>query len=308
MTDLPDLFPSFATHRIKTEGAEIFVRTGGRGPALLCLHGFPQCHVMWHRVAPELARHFSIVMPDLRGYGQSQGPGADPEHLGYSKRAMAADCVAVMRALGHERFMVAGHDRGGRVAYRLALDHPEKVERLVTLDIVTTYDAWADLDVDNAVGRFHWMFLARPAPFPETMIGRDPLFMLDYLLSQWAGTKDLTPFDPGALAHYRHWYALPEVIHATCEDYRAGATCDPAFDKADLEAGRKIAAPMLALWGGTRKHGFVGKPLEAWAKWCDDVRGEPIECGHFLAEEAPRETLAAVMPFLRETSLRAAAP
>lgn len=300
ITGLADLFLGFAERRIKTEGAEIFARVGGSGPPLLLLHGYPQSHVCWHKVAPALARSFTLVIPDLRGYGNSTGPADDPEHLGYSKRAMANDFVAVMRALGHERFGVVCHDRGGRVGYRLTLDHPERVERLATLDIVTTLDAWTDIDMENSVGRFHWPFLARPAPFPETMIGHDPVFFLEYLLAQWTRAKDLSAFDPRALDHYRHHFSNPSVIHASCEDYRAGAGCDPAFDAADRKAGRQISCPMLALWGGERKHGFVNRPLETWRPWCPHVKGEPILSGHFLPEEAPEATLAALMPFLLE--------
>ena len=301
MTMLPDLFPGFQRHHLATsQGATIHARVGGSGPPLLLLHGFPQTHVCWHRIAPELARHFKLVIPDLRGYGDSMGPPTDSEHRPYSKRAMAQDFVDVMQALGHRRFGVVSHDRGGRVGYRLALDHAERIEALVTLDIVTTLDAWDDIAVENAVGRFHWMFLARPAPFPETMIGRDPQYFLDYLLAQWTGTKDLSAFDAGALAHYRAAFQRPEVVHACCEDYRAGATIDPAIDAEDRAKGRQIMMPMLALWGGTRKHGFVNKPLDTWRPWCPHVLGEPIECGHFLPEEAPEATLAAVLPFLRD--------
>lgn len=297
---LADLFPGFAERRFKTDGAEIFARVGGSGPPLLLLHGYPQSHVCWHKVAPALAQSFTLVIPDLRGYGDSTGPAGDPEHRGYSKRAMANDFVAVMKALGHERFGVVCHDRGGRVGYRLTLEHPERVQRLATLDIVTTLDAWTDINMENAVGRFHWPFLARPAPFPETMIGRDPVFFLDYLLAQWTRARDLSAFDPRALAHYRHHFSKPSVIHASCEDYRAGAGCDPAFDAADRMAGRQITCPMLALWGGERKHGFVNKPLETWRPWCPHVKGEPVESGHFLPEEAPEATLAVLMPFLLE--------
>lgn len=305
-----ELLPGFRATTIPTgAGADIFVRTAGSGPPLLCLHGFPQSHVMWHRIAPALAERHTVVLADLRGYGDSRphrpttADDASNDHHAFSKRVMARDMVEVMHALGHERFMLAGHDRGGRVAYRLALDHAERVERLVTLDIVTTLDAWEDIDRNNAVGRFHWMFLARPAPFPETMIGRDPAHMLEYLLSQWTGSKDLSAFDSRALAAYRRHFSRAEVIHATCEDYRAGAGLDPDLDAEDRAAGRKIACPMLALWGGTRQHGFVGKPLQSWRRWCDDVRGEAIECGHFLAEEAPEETLRLMLPFLAETRL-----
>ena len=300
MTSLADLFPGFAERRIGTSGAEIFARVGGSGPALLLLHGYPQTHACWHKIAPALARHFTLVVADLRGYGESRGPAGDAEHAGYSKRAMAQDFIQVMEAVGAKRFSVVSHDRGARVGYRLALDHPERIEQLVTLDIVTTLDAWTDMERANAVGRFHWAFLARPAPFPETMIGHDPQFFVDYLLSQWTASKDLSAFDPRALAHYRHHFGKPSMIAATCEDYRAGATLDPAIDAQDRAAGRQIACPMLALWGGQRKHGFVEKPLLSWRAWCPHVRGQPIECGHFLAEEAPQATLDALMPFLLE--------
>lgn len=298
MTGLADLYPGFAERRISSGDVTIYARVGGSGPPLLLLHGYPQTNVCWHKVAPELARHFTLVIPDLRGYGESTAAPDHPEHLTYAKRAMAADCVAVMKALGHERFGVVSHDRGARVGYRLALDHPERVSRLVTLDIVTTYDAWSDLTRENAIGRFHWSFLARPAPFPEEMIGRDPVYFLDYLLAQWTASRDLSAFDPRALAHYRHYFSRPEVIHATCEDYRAGATCDVEFDAADLAAGRTIACPMLSLWGASRKHGFVNKPLENWRRWCPHVEGEAIISGHFLAEEQPEATLARMLPFL----------
>ncbi len=300
MSDLADLFPGFATRRVEIDGASIFARVGGSGPPLLMLHGYPQTHVCWHRVAPELARHFTLVIPDLRGYGDSTGPQTDAQHLRYSKRTMANDFVHLMGVLGHERFAVLCHDRGGRVGYRLTLDHPARVERLATLDIVTTLDAWTDMTKENAVGRFHWGFLARSHPFPEDMIGANPVVFVDYLLAQWTRNKDLSAFDPRALAHYRHHFAKPSVIHATCEDYRAGATCDPAIDAVDRDAGRTIDCPMLALWGGERKHGFVNKPLESWRRWCPDVRGEPIESGHFLVEEAPEATMAVVLPFLLE--------
>ena len=300
MTWLPDLYPGFAERRFKTGSAEIFARIGGSGPPLLLLHGYPQTHVCWHKIAPALAQHFSLVIPDLRGYGASTGPETDAAHAPYSKRAMAQDFASVMEILGHNRFAVVSHDRGARVGYRLALDHAARVERLVTLDIVTTHDAWTDMTKENAIGRFHWAFLARPAPFPETMIGASPVYFLDYLLAQWTQSKDLAAFDPGALAHYRAAFSKPAVIHASCEDYRAGAAFDPDLDAKDKAAGKRITMPMLALWGAQRKNGFVNKPLETWKAWCPHVRGEPIESGHFLAEEAPAATLAALLPFLLE--------
>jgi haloacetate dehalogenase len=298
MTGLADLYPGFAIHRVPTGDAEIHARSGGSGPPVLLLHGYPQTHVCWHKIAPVLARRHTLVIPDLRGYGESRGPKPDAEHHAYSKRTMGRDFIALMRALGHDRFAIVSHDRGARVGYRMALDHAESVTRLATLDIVTTYDAWTDMTKDNAVGRFHWGFLARPAPFPETMIGADPVHFLDYLLSQWTQAKDLSAFDPRALAHYRHAFARPEMIHATCEDYRAGAGVDHDLDARDKAAGRQIVMPMLAIWGAQRKNGFVNKPLETWRPWCPHVVGGPIESGHFLAEEAPDATLAALLPFL----------
>lgn len=299
MSQGTDLYPGFAEQRQTIGEADIYARTGGSGPPLLMLHGYPQTHACWHKIASDLARHFTLVVPDLRGYGRSRGPTADEQHLAYSKRTMASDMVGLMAALGHERFAVVSHDRGARVGYRLALDHPGRIERLVTLDVVTTLDAWTDMNMTNAVGRFHWPFLARPAPFPETLIGRDPIYFLDYLLAQWTATKDLSAFDPRALTDYRSSFSKPEVIHATCEDYRAGASCDPEIDAADRAAGRQISCPMLAVWGALRKHGFVNTPLDTWRPWCPHVIGGPIVSGHFLAEEAPAETLAAILPFLR---------
>lgn len=299
---LADLYPGFATRRVKTSGAEIHLRTGGEGPALLLVHGYPQTHVCWHKVAPMLAKHFALAMPDLRGYGDSSAPPTDAGHETYSKRAMALDLVEVMQAMGHETFLLAGHDRGGRVAYRLALDHPTRVERMVTLDIVPTYDAYINWSPKDAVGKFHWPFLARPAPFPEEVIGRDPAHWLDYLFASWAGTGDLTPFAPEAMAHYRHHFAKPSMIHATCEDYRAGATCDFANDEADRKAGRKITAPLLALWGKGRSVGGVGSALlDVWRHWATDVRGMPLASGHFLAEELPDETARVMAEFLSAT-------
>lgn len=293
-----DLFPGFETHAIEVPGALIHARSGGSGPPLLLLHGYPQTHVCWHRIAPALARHFNLVVADLRGYGESIGPEDDATHAPYSKRVMAGDCVALMRALGYDRFAVVGHDRGARVAYRLALDHPGRVRCLAVLDILTTHDAWADIDRGSAVSRFHWGFLARPAPFPETMIGHDPGYFLDYLLSSWTGSQDLSAFDPAALAHYRMAFARKTVIAATCADYRAGATIDAVVDAADLAAGRRIEMPVLALWGESRKGGLVDETLGRWRRWADRVEGGPVVSGHFLPEEAPEETLERLRPFL----------
>jgi haloacetate dehalogenase len=307
MNAIADLFPGFAERRIRTDGAEIFLRTGGTGPPLLLLHGYPQTHVCWHKIAPELARHCTLVIADLRGYGASSAPPGDAEHNTYSKRAMAQDCLAVMRALGHERFMVAGHDRGGRVAYRLALDHPQAVSALIPIDIVTTADAWRGTRAERAIRAYHWAFLAQPHPLPETLIGHDPVYYLEHTLESWAGPHDLSPFSAEALAHYRALMEDPARVHAICEDYRAGATIDWRLDEADLAAGRKIACPTFVLWATEYLGRGGANPLDAWTTWCPDLAGAAVKSGHFLAEESPQDTLAALLPFLSSRPGRASA-
>ena len=296
MSALPDLFPGLAERRLKTApGVEIYARVGGSGPPLLLLHGYPETHVCWHKVAPELARHCTLVIADLRGYGASSAPPGDAEHTIYSKRAMAEDCLALMRALGHPRFMVAGHDRGGRVAYRLALDHPEAVTAVVPIDIIPTGEVWQRANAGWALSAYHWSFLSRPHPMPETLIGNDPDYYLEYTLASWAKTRDLTPFSPEALAHYRALMQSPASVHAICEDYRAGASIDRKLDDADKAAGRKIACPTLVIYASDY---LAGGPLDVWRPWCGNVSGASVTSGHFLAEENPRDTLAALLPFL----------
>ena len=290
------MFTDFDEHRITTSGAEIFARSGGNGPPLVLLHGYPQTHALWHRVAPPLAEQFTVVVPDLRGYGRSTKPPSGDGAINYSKRAMAQDIVELMAALGHERFGLAGHDRGGRVAYRLALDHPQRVQRLATLDIVPTLEQFEALDRRGSVASFHWFFLAQPAPLPERMIGADPLHFLHTLLGRWSGSDDA--FAAEAMADYERAFSDPETVRATCDDYRAGATIDCDLDAADRDAGRRIACPMLALWGerGRRDSGV----LEVWRRWSWDVRGAGLDCGHFLPEEAPQETVAALRDFFAD--------
>lgn len=300
MTQLPDLFPGFEARSFRTRGAEIFARLGGSGPPLVLLHGYPQTHVMWHKLAPELAKSFFLIIADLRGYGSSAVPGDSPDHFSYSKRAMAQDVCDMMDALGHARFAVCGHDRGGRAAYRLALDQPSRVSRLATLDIVPTYDMWHRLTPALALKTFHWTFLAQPVPWPEKIIRADPIGWLEDIIAAWNASGPV--FSGEALEHYRAFFTQAERIHATCEDYRAGATYDLRADAEDRAAGLKISCPTFVLWGAAGIPGKAEAPLEIWREWCTDVRGQAVNCGHFLAEEAPAETLAALLPFLKGES------
>jgi haloacetate dehalogenase len=297
MTSPPDLFPGFASHRVDTGEAEIFARIGGSGPPLLLLHGYPQTHHCWHKIAPRLAERLTVVAADLRGYGQSSIPAPDPEHRVYSKRAMAADAVALMRALGHSRFAIAGHDRGGRVAYRAALDHPATITRLGMLDILPTAMVWRGMDRAVAIDAYHWLFLAQPHPLPETLIASHPAMYAEWTLASWTADRSLACFDPTALAAYRGLLGEPGRLRAVCEDYRAGATIDREIDEADLAQGRRISMPSLALWGT----GYVGQaaasPLDLWRPLAPGVVGTAVVSGHFLAEEAPEETLRNLLDF-----------
>jgi haloacetate dehalogenase len=289
-------FAGFSTQDFALGEAAIHARVGGSGAPLLLLHGYPQSHLMWARVAAALAKRFTVVVPDLRGYGASSAPRS---HNGerYSKRLMANDAVALMAALGHKTFALAGHDRGGRVAYRLALDHPEVVTKIAVLDIVPTGEMWAGMNAGRAMTVYHWMFLAQPEPLPETLISAAPQVYLDHTLASWTGDRSLASFAPEALAAYRAAFRDPARVHATCEDYRAGATIDRALDEADRAAGRKITAPLLALWGGTGIPARGESPLDVWRRWATDVSGKAIEGGHFLPEEAPEATAEALAAF-----------
>ena len=283
------MFAGFAHHRVGTGDAQIDLLTAGDGPPLLLLHGFPQTRAAWHLVAPILAQDFTVVVPDLRGYGRSSGPEPSADGATHSKRAMAADAVAVMDALGIGRFAVAGHDRGGRVAYRLALDHPERVSRLALLDIMTTLDTWEAMDWRAAIAAYHWPFLAQEAGFVEDMIGRDPGAYLDHLLRRWCGQG--ARIAPQALEDYRAAMAKPAVIAAMAADYRAGAGIDVELDRADRARGARIAGPLLVLRGSQ----YEPRPLKpAWQRWCEEVDEQVFDCGHFIAEEVPESCAAAL--------------
>lgn len=288
------MFEGFTSARVAVSGASIHLRRGGDGPPLLLLHGYPQTHVMWHKVAPVLAERFTVICPDLRGYGDSSKPPEGADHYGYSKRAMARDQIEVMRQLGFPRFRVVGHDRGARVVHRLCLDHPDSVEYAAVLDIIPTAEVFARADKRLATAYYHWFFLSQPDGLPERLIGHEPDFFLERMLRSWSRGEDV--FTAAAMAEYRRAFRDAATIHATCEDYRAGASIDLEHDAAD--SGTKVRAPLLVLWG---EHGVVGRlydPLAIWREKAVEVGGRALPCGHFLPEEAPQETLAALLPFL----------
>jgi len=289
-------FEGFELSQIEVGEVSLRVRHGGSGPPLLLLHGYPQTHMMWGRIAGDLAKDFTVVAADLRGYGGSTAPADTDDHSAYSKRAMALDAVALMKSFGFDRFDVAGHDRGGRVTYRLALDNPQAVRRVSILDIIPTSEVWARADRRMALGFWHWPFLAQPAPRPETLIAADPeFFFFPPRFRRW-----IESFDAAAYADYLACAKRPSVIHAMCEDYRAGATFDRLLDEANKAAGRKIACPVQVLWGATSAVGAWYDPLEVWAEWVSDLRGQALDCGHYLPEERPAETLAALRGFHAE--------
>lgn len=291
---VPGVYEGFEPVTVEVGEARIAAVRGGAGPPVLMLHGFPQTKAMWHAVAPELARTHTVVAADLRGYGDSSRPPAGTDHAGYAFRAMAADQVALMRRLGHDRFAVVGHDRGARTAHRMALDHPAAVQRVAVLDILPTLHVYENVDRRLATAYYHWFFFIQPAPVPETLIGGAPTFYLHTLLGGWGGSLDA--FAPEALADYERCFADPEARHAMLEDYRAGASIDLQHDRADL--GRRVEVPMLVLWGANSVVGGSGDVLGVWRERGADVRGRAIDAGHYLAEEQPGQTLTELGEFL----------
>ncbi|MFM0608380.1 alpha/beta hydrolase [Paraburkholderia sediminicola] len=291
------MFTGFTDASIHVDGIQIHAIRAGNGPALLLLHGHPQTHAIWHKVAPALAQHFTVIAADLRGYGDSGKPQGAPDHSNYSKRRMAADQVALMRAQGFTQFAVIGHDRGGRVAARMALDHPQAVTKLVTLDVAPTLAMYEKTSFEFARAYWHWFFLVRPAPFPETLIRADP----DLYLKQTIGARSagLAPFTEAAYAGYLRCLSDPATAHGMCEDYRASITIDLDHDRTSLAEGQKIECDFLALWGA---HGVIEQcfePLAEWRQWSAHVSGAALPCGHYIPEEAPELLLERALPFLQ---------
>ena len=287
------MFEGFEVSSVDTGETTIRMRSGGAGPPLLLLHGVPETHLMWHKVAPRLAQDFAVVATDLRGFGESGTPPSTPDHAPYTMRALARDQVAVMRHLGHERFYVAGHDRGARCAYRMALDHPDRVGKLAVLDVVPTGEVFRRADAAFALSFWVWSFLAAPEPLPERLVGAAPDVLVDHMLDTWSAVPDAFPKE--VRAAYRRAFRDPATVHAVCEEYRAAATLDRRHDEEDR--GRRMVCPVLALWSA---HGALQEwydVLAVWREWAHDVRGHALACGHFLPEEAPDETYAALRAF-----------
>ena len=288
----PTLFPGFITEKIRTSGATIHTLRGGSGPPLLLVHGYPQTHVEWHKIAPRWAERFTVVMADLRGYGDSSKPPDGENHVNYSKRAMALDQVEVMRALGFQKFAVVGHDRGGRVTWRLAVEHPDVVTKAAILDIVPS--PYSRVTRQFATEYFHWFFLIQPAPFPEMMIGNSAEYYLRSRFQRQGAAANV--FTPDAVAEYVRCFKDPATIHATCEDYRAGATID--LEHAAEDGTRKVVCPLLVLWGERGTVGRLEPVMDLWREKAVNVTGKSLPAGHFLPEEVPEETLSALVGFL----------
>jgi haloacetate dehalogenase len=295
------MFSGFETSAVDVGETTIFIRRKGKGRPLLLLHGFPQTHLMWHRVAPVLAEEFTVICADLRGYGKSGKPASPPDHAAYSKSAMALDLVRMMDAQGFSQFSVAGHDRGGRVAYRMALEHAERIECLAVLDIIPTGEAFRRADARFALAFWPWSLLAQPEPLPERLISADPAIVVENALAEWG--SELDSFPPQVRAAYIEALRDHETVHAICEEYRAAATIDFAKDIEDRDAGRRILCPTLALWSkdGGLDHWYeeAGGPLGIWSNWAVDVRGRAVSGGHFFPEQNSAETISELRFFFR---------
>ena len=284
------IFEGFTLAHVAVPGGEIRLRHGGSGPPLLLLHGNPQTHAMWHRVAPTLAERFTVICPDLRGYGFSLKPPATADHAPYAKAEMAKDMIAVMDHFGFDQFCLASHDRGARVSHRLALDNPKRVLKLAVLDIIPTIEHFERANMDFALGYYHWFWLAQPHPFPEWMINQAPEDWWRQHTARHPSQADL--FHPEALADYLAAVRQPDMVRGMCEDYRAAASIDLQHDRASRQAGVKVQCPMLSLWGAKGKIGAWYDPLAVWSDYCaETVIGGPVQSGHYLAEEAPEEVL-----------------
>lgn len=289
--------PGFTRRRINANGLTLSVQEAGAGAPLVLLHGYPQNGMCWSRVAPDFARRFHVIIPDLRGYGESDAPPDDADHTAYSKREMARDIASLLEALDIPRAHVLGHDRGARVAYRLAFDHPDKIARLGIIEVLPTAEYWGHWSAGIATSAYHWTFLAQPAPLPERMIGGDPDFYIDWTLRSWTRGKSLAVFPADSLQSYRAQARDPARVAAMCADYRAGATTDRAADEADRAAGRKIAAPLHFLYAHGGFPAQIGSPEALWRGWAETVTASPCESGHFAMEEAPEAVLGAYLPF-----------
>jgi haloacetate dehalogenase len=293
------LLADFESLTFEVNGIEVAGHVGGSGSPLLLLHGHPQTRAIWHKVAPELMKHHTLVMTDLRGYGDSSKPQGTPDHSNYSKRVMAQDQVEVMKQLGFDRFDILAHDRGARVAHRLAMDHADSVSRLIMLDIAPTLAMYEKANNAFARAYWHWFFLIQPSPMPERLIEADPAaYIRDLMGRRSAG---LTPFDPLALAEYMRCIALPGAAHGMCEDYRAAAGIDLIHDREDIAAGKKLVMPTMVLWGEEGVIHQCFKPLQEWQAIAKDVVGESVPCGHYISEEAPEILLQKIIPFLSQT-------
>ena len=287
------MFKGFHLKTIKVNDVSIRLRIGGSGPPLLLLHGNPQTHVMWHLVAPELIKRFTVIATDLTGYGESSKPASSADHGAYSKRSMASDQVAIMRALGFKQFSVAGHDRGGRVAYRMALDYSDSITKLAVLDIIPTLDSFQRTNSEFGLGYYHWFFLAQPSPLPETLINQNPEWFW-----RWHTSRSKRKFFAAtAVDDYLKCFKDPETVRAICEDYRAGVSIDCEHDLVDQNSGNKISCPVLVLWGKQGKLEQWYDTLDIWRSWATTVQGFEIDCGHYLAEEEPEQTAKALNDF-----------